>query len=188
MKKKICFSLALILLLCLVSAVSTATDYSFNRYSVDVDALKALEQQDTFGVRVVKKVVTDRVNSGLRSPTPDMLTLTIQNDSSVTVTGCVILAVAYDENMKAGELQPASSGLASMEGTAKRKISTLVYESLSIAPGTVRIENVPCAHSNFTGVRVIVAQYTDSEGQTYTNELYPEWQELALGSPTIILE
>ncbi len=186
MKKRICFSLALILLFSLISAVS-ADQYSFNSYPVDVDAMKALEQQDTFGVRVVKKVVTDHVNSSLRSANPDMLSLTIQNDSSVTVTECVILAVAYDQDRMSADLQP-SSQLIAMNGTAKRTISTFPLDKLDIAPGTMLIKNIACHHSGFTGVRVIVAQYTDSEGQIYTNELYPEWQELALGSPTIILE
>ena len=189
MKRKISIGLVLVLLFCLISAVSAGEkDYSFNKYPVDVDAMKALEKQDTFGVRVVKKVVTDRVNTSLRAANPDMLSLTIQNDSSVTVSECVILAVAYDENMMSAELQPEAQISLSLNGTAKRKISTFMMNSLKIAPGATLIKNIACNHSRFTGVRVIVAQYTDSEGQIYTNELYPEWQELALGSPTIILE
>ncbi len=184
--------LALALLFCLVfPAVSMSEGgekFSFNSYPVDVDALKALEEQDAFEARVTKKTVTDRVNASSGTLNRDILSMTVQNDSSVTISGVVILAVAYNEEKYSAELQSSMLNGLGIDGTAKRTISTLVFDSLAIAPGTAGILTAPCAHYNFTGVRVLVAQYTDAEGRSYTNDLYPEWQELALGSPTIILD
>lgn len=182
--------LAMLLLCALLPASSLAGEeiYYFNEYPVDIDALKALEQGDSFDVRVTKKVVTDGVDSTSKTGNRDMLSLTVENKSEKTVASLVILAVAYDKENKAKELQNTITEVVSFSGRAKRTISTLAFDTVSIAPGSFSILSVPCRHSNFTGVRVLVAQYTDSEGNTYTNPLYPEWQELALGSPTIILD
>ena len=117
-----------------------------------------------------------------------MLALTVENHSDQTVTSLVILAVAYDDEHNSAELQDDGSGIIMASGYAKRKISTLTFDTVSIAPGGTVVVSAPCRHRYFTGVRVLVAQYTDKDGGVYINELYPEWQELALGSPTIYLD
>jgi len=191
MKNRLFVRMLAVLLLCaLLPAASLADEevFLFNKYPVDVDALKALEQEDSFAVRVTKKVVTDDVDSSSKLGNRDMLSLTVENKSEKTISTLVILAVAYDDDKKSSQLQNSDVGGVGYAGRAKRTISTLSFDTVSIAPGGFTILSTPCRHGYFTGVRVLVAQYTDSEGNTYTNPLYPEWQELALGSPTIILD
>ena len=195
MKKKL-FRFIPILILLVFLPIAALGGYSFTSYEVDVDAMKALEQADAFEVRVTKKIVTDNVHSSLNNPNTDMLSLTVENRSSRTVSGVVILAVAYVDSTPDGETEKeylsvplqTSGAIEVSTGYAKRTISTLTLDELNIGPETSAVLNVPCDHDHFDGVRVLIAQYTDSDGQTYTNELYPEWQELALGSPTILLD
>ena len=198
MNGKKLFRILPVLLLLVFLPAAALGGYSFRSYTLDVDAMKAMEKEDTFEVRVTKKVVTDDVHSSsLNNANGDMLSLTVENSSSGTVTGVVILAVAYVDSTGEGEtekeylsvpLQSRGLGIEVSTGYAKRTISTLTMDGLNIGPGTSAILNVPCDHDYFDGVRVLIAQYTDSEGQDHINGLYPEWQELALGSPTIILD
>lgn len=184
--------LALLLLCALLPAAAFAEEeeeyYFFNIYPVDVDALKALEQEDPFELRVTRKVVTDGVSSSMSDGNRDMLSLTVENTSGETVTSVIILAVAYDGDNDSTELKEPGYGIVAYSGRAKRQVSTLIFNDVSIAPGGSTVLNTPCNHRNFTGVRVLVAQYTDEDGEEHTNPLYEEWQELALGSPTIYLD
>ena len=184
--KNICRIIALLMALTLWPMISLGeTGYSFNRYTLDPEAMKELEKKDTFPVRVIKKVVADGVNSSARD-NPDVLSLTVENQSSETVKDIVLLVVAYDEGNRAAPIQ--GTGIAGMKGTNKRSISVWPQEALNLEAGKSQIINVACQHSQFTGLRALVVEYTDAEGNTYVNDLYEQWQELALGSPTILLD
>ncbi len=185
-RRILCAFLSLLLLLPLWPAGSEEEGqaYAFNRYELDPEAMKALEQQDEFPVRVTKKVVTDGVKK--MTDNPDMLTLTVENRSGDTVAALVLLVVAYDEDNRATPIQWTNT--VALTGTAKRQISVWPYDSLDLKPDGTWILNVSCEHRLFKGVRVLVAEYTDAEGETHVNELNGEWQELALGSPTIVLD
>ncbi|MBQ6594223.1 MAG: hypothetical protein IJH78_00990 [Clostridia bacterium] len=175
--------LALTLVLLLLAPCALA----FNSYTVDAEALKALEQTDTFPVKVVKKTVADGVGSSLDLYNRDMLTLTVENASDRTVAGMVLLAVSYDAEGKTVPLE--NSGLIGIKmGSEKRSLQTITLEELSLAPGGSFAQNIPCDHSRFVGVRVIVAQVTFEDGEAVENPIWEEWQELALGSPTHYLD
>lgn len=183
MKRSLLSRVALLAALaCLLAAPALAK----NHYAIDTDALKALEKTDTFDVTIVKKTVTDGANSGDLG-NPDVLTLTVENRSGAQIASLVVLAVAYDDANTAQDLQ--GSGLIGISiGEQKRELDTLTLDGLAIGAGQTHQLNIPCDHDNFTGVRTLVAQYVTDAGQTVTNPLYPQWQELALGSPTHILD
>ena len=173
--------LALALFLLLVPQFALA---GFNHYSVDVDALKALEATDTFDARIIRKTVTDSVGSTLYND--DNLTLTVENSGSLAVTGFVVIMVCYDDEHKAVDI--SNNGLQINTGTEKRRLHTSEVEDLHIGPGETYEMNIRCEHSQFTGVRALIAQATFEGGRSRENPLYPEWQELALGSPTHYLD
>ena len=184
--RNVCQIITLLLVLTLWPLISLGeTGFSFNRYTLDPEAMKELEKQDTFAVHVTKKVVADNVNGSFRDNS-DVLSITVENQSSGTVTGIVLLVVAYDEENRAAPIQ--RTGLSSMRGTNKRSISVWPQKSWNLEAGKSQIINVSCEHSQFTGLRALVVEYTDAEGNTYVNDLYEQWQELALGSPTILLD
>ncbi len=157
---------------------------AFNNYSLDVDALKALEQQDTFEVKIVKKTVTDRANSNNFS-IPDILTLDVENGFDKDLAQVSVMVVCYDAENKAQPLQGNSNVLTVRQ---KRKLYSSTFEDVN-APGGASFQlNIACSHSMFTGARALVAQVVTADGETFTNPIYEQWQELALGSPTHILD
>ena len=185
MRKNILRSLAAVVILSLsISAGSAMSVFAFNRYAIDVDALKELTKTDTFEVRVTKKTVTDGVTSGFNQPN-DMLTLTIENTSGKTVERVKVMIVCYSAENTAAPL--ASSGLPSISsGSEKRQFRLEEFAPENGAGGMFQL-NVSCTHSGFTGASALVASYT-CEGEEIVNPLAEEWNELALGSPTHILD
>ena len=172
-------------LLALLIALVPASALAFNHYSVDAEALKALEQTDTFDVRITKKVVADGVGSD--SNNRDMLTLTVENASPYTLREVYVQVLCHDAEGHAQELQ-REGGLSLITTQDPRSMFVGKFFDLAVAPGDSTQLNIACCHSNFTGVRALVAQVVTDEGETLTNPLFAQWQELALGSPTHILD
>ena len=181
MKRAIVSILCLTLALCLAPAGALA----FNNYALDVDSLKAVEQTDAFGVKITRKVVTDGVSTDSLYNN-DMLSFEITNDTEHEIAQLVVLAVCHDAEGKAQPL--TNEGLSMIVGREKRTLQVLTFEPTGAAPGAVVTVSVACDHDGFTGVRALVAQYTTAEGEAVTNPLYEQWQEVALGSPTHILD
>ncbi|MDO4865064.1 MAG: DUF5780 domain-containing protein [Clostridia bacterium] len=178
---RMCVCLALCALLACALPLSAL---AFNNYALDVDALKALEQQDPFEVKIVKKTVTDGANSNDFS-NPDILTLDVQNGFGKAIAQVSVMVVCYDGENLAQPLQGNSNLITVRE---KRKLYTSTFEDVN-APGGASFQlNIACGHSKFTGARALVAQVVTADGETLTNPIYEQWQELALGSPTHILD
>ncbi len=183
MKRKPRRSLMSVLVLILCSFLAMEA-FAFNHYAIDVDALKELTAADTFEVKITKKTVVDKVSTDLSSPS-DMLTLTVENGSGRKVDSLKVMIVCYDEEHLAAQL--ASSGLPTLSaGHEKRKFRLEEFAPENGQSTTFQI-NIPCTHSNFTGASALVASYT-SDGTEIVNPLAEEWNELALGSPTHILD
>lgn len=180
---------AIFLTICLL--LSSAA-FAFNSYWIDVEELKALTKSDPFPLTITKKTVTDHVNSA-GGPTgdgnTDMLTLTVENHTGTVVNELVILVVCYGDDGYSRRLT-SSGGLSysiSLGTDARELGGVLTFSDRSDADGSTFQLNIPCSHYNFTGAQAIVAQYTAGD-ETVTNPLAEEWQELALGSPTHILD
>ena len=158
---------------------------AFNSYPIDVDAMKALEKTDTFDVIIAKKTVADGANSEWWQP--DILTLTVDNNSDASLSQITVMIVCYDEEGLTTELQ-GQKGISTFTSyKEKRELNVLTFD-VSAKAGATFQQNIPCAHSHFSGLRALIVQYVDSDGNAVTNPLYEAWQELALGSPTHILD
>ena len=184
MKMRMCVCLALCALLVCALPLSAL---AFNSYAIDVDALKALEQQDTFEVKIVKKTVTDGANSADFS-IRDILTLDVQNGFGKALAQVSVLVVCYDEENQTKSLR-LGNYMSISSGREKRSLYSSTFDDVN-APGGASFQlNIACSHSNnFTGARALVAQVVTADGETLTNPIYEQWQELALGSPTHILD
>ena len=183
-KMRICICLALCALLACAMPLSAL---AYNSYAIDVDALKALEQQDTFEVKIVKKTVTDGANSNDFS-TPDILTLHVENGFGKALAQVSVLVVCYDGENQTKALQTGGYNITISSGREKRSLYSSTFEDVNAPGGTPFQLNIACSHSNFTGARALVAQVVTADGETLTNPIYEQWQELALGSPTHMLD
>ena len=174
-----------LLLALAMCAAFSAPAFGFNHYKIDVDALKELTATDTFELKITKKTVADDVNSSFSEPN-DMLTLTLENTSGKKVESLKVMIVCYDAQNAAASLE--SAGLVSSIGTGseKRKFALKEFSVDNGQSGTFQV-SMPCTHDNFTGASTLVASYT-AEGEEVVNPLAEEWNELALGSPTHILD
>jgi len=181
MKKCLMISLCLILILWTASAMA-----SFNHYTFDVDALKAIEQTDTFAVRITRKTVTDKATGG-DLHNQDVLSFEVTNNSNSGISGIVIACVAYDANNTAQSLRSEGLSAISMGNTA-RCLTEITFTPENASAGAVFTLNQSCCHSNFTGVRAIVKEYTTESGEVVANPLFTAWKEEALGRPTHILD
>ena len=190
LNRRICLIISMALVMCLAAGMN-AHAMPFNSYHVDVDAIKELAGTDTFDVKVVKKVVADDVNTGsIMNYNPDMLTLTVEAGPAVSsLSEVVIMVVCYDEGQMTQSL--TGSGIGDIgTGKSKRQFAVLTFSDLDQAGGTFQV-STKCDHDNFTGAQALVAQYTgmcDGKEVQETNPLAAQWQELALGSPTHILD
>ncbi len=183
---RVCAGIVLALLLC---AAAAGTTFAFNHYELDTAALKELTAQDDFDVTITQKTVTDDINWG-NDEGEDILTLSMKNNTTQQeVDQITVLVVCYGEDNRAEKLK-SKMGFSLFDPGAKdkRELSVLTFDDLAAAPGADFQVTIPCRHSNFTGVGALVAQYTDGDGNEITNPIVEQWQELALGSPTHILD
>ena len=166
---------------------------AFNHYSIDVETLKETTKQDTFEVSITKKTVADGVSGGAEGG-PDILTLSIDNMSESRVDGIVVMVVCFDDENKACAFEGSSDpysldfSITPVGSKEKRELYVYTFDGLNVSPGASFQVTIPCKHNNFTGASALVAQYTTDSGEEVTNPLAEEWQELALGSPTHILD
>ena len=190
-KNKICRFVGVLLTAVFLFPVH-ASALSFNSYPVDVDAIKALAETDTFEAKVTKKTVSDDVNnSGVAGTNPDMLTLTVETGTELEeLHEAVIMVVCYDEEKMSQSLTGGGIMAVSI-GESKRQITVLTFSDLKEKGGSTFQVNTPCYHGGFTGAQALVAQVKGLKGgqeTELTNPIAADWQELALGSPTHILD
>ena len=99
------------------------------------------------------------------------------------------MVVCFNDENKACELSGKHEFMGLQLGSKeKRELSVLTFEDLNAQPGASFQVTIPCRHSFFTGASALAAQYASDTGEEITNPLAETWQELALGSPTHILD
>ena len=129
MKKRAIFALCLALCLSVMSLPALA----FNNYQIDVDALKAVEQTDTFDVRITRKTVTDNANGDFNNP--DILAFEVTNGSDAGIAQIVIACVAHDADGLSVWLQGSRSiGSISM-GMDARRLTEITFTPDGFAAG-----------------------------------------------------
>ncbi len=180
-KRRVPVFAAALLMFC---SILTQSVWAFNNYKINVDALKELTATDTFDLKVTKKVVMDDVDSSFGGP-HDMLVLTVENSSGVKAESLKVMIVCYDTEQYAQQLV-LPSGIQQVRGHEKRQFTLQEFAVENLQAQSITL-NIPCSHSSFTGAQALVASYT-ADGEEVMNPLAEEWNELALGSPTHILD
>lgn len=144
---------------------------------VNVEGLKNIEEVDNFAVKIAKKEIKKDVNSFTTEK--DALVFTIKNDAEVRVSGITIYAVAYDD-----EYVQHRFGLFDMHyGDPEPQMFSA--DGLYIDAGTEKAIALQCNSDEFTGVRAIVAAYTDANGSEYKNANADEWLYNVFGENAI---
>lgn len=154
------------------------------KWPIDVDALKALEAADEFGVRITKKTVHSSDNAFLYNG--DTLTLSVTNASDAAISQLVVLLVPYDDdNMKSRfEYEPPHI---EFQESHRREI-IITTQDVNMLPGDTYNIMLSCQRSYFKSVRALVYMVVTADGQTFVNPIGDDWYELAMGSPTHILD
>jgi len=164
MKRAISLFLLVLFMLSWCSAFAVEDRY------VDVDAVKAVEEQDNFPVKVVSKEIMYDVG-GFSLQGKDACVFNIQNDSEHTVVSLTIQLVGYTEDNKIVNVYVENSFRSQEPG-----IQILTWSGAEIASGDSTLSAIRCDASTFSGVRVIIADYTDENGTVYENEWAEAWR------------
>ncbi|MCI5661984.1 MAG: DUF5780 domain-containing protein [Clostridia bacterium] len=100
----------------------------------------------------------------------DACVLLIQNDSEHDVISFTIELVGYTEDGKVVNLYRE------MFDFSDPGIQSLTWSGKTIASGSSISSAIPCDASTFSGVRVIISDYTAEDGTVYKNELTDMWR------------
>ena len=139
---------------------------------VDVDKLRDIESNDSFGVRVTKKELEKDYFETAGKYGKDALAFEIENTTGKTVTDVEILVVAYNAD---NIIMPIKT-----EEFKTYDIGSLIYsfgnaEKISVDNGEKKKLAVAVTAGEITGIRCIVRSYV-SDGKTVENPTANEWE------------
>lgn len=178
-------TVALALVMALAAALCGAALALEYGYTVDVEAMRALEQGCAFPVKVLEKKAVEEVfdSSEMMDYNTDALVVTVVNNSESIVSEVRVCLIVYDDS--AAVVKPTRSSLASFHEQAE--IISLVKSGMALEPGQSCALSMQACYAGsdgtprFTGARALVAAYTDEAGNVIGNPDYAEWQNLAFG-------
>ena len=102
--RKFCQIAVLFLVAALLNISGNARAWKYG-YSIDVSAMKALEEASAFPVRVVKKAVMEEAYDVTEYNEPgDALIFRVRNNSGGEISGFRLFFVAYDDEGKTKEI------------------------------------------------------------------------------------
>ena len=154
---------------------SNKVDGKSNGDVVDVNALKAIEEKDTFKVKVTKKEIQEDGASGISLAGDDLIVLHIENNESKEVSDVTVYVLAYDDDNVAQTLKTGSVSI----GNGEKYIKGFVTDSdVIIKPGETTEVAIRTTKGYISGVRCIVASYK-MDGKEVKNELVEEWYKNA---------
>ena len=164
------------------SRAASAAKYG---YEIDPEAMKTMEEESTFPVKVTEKKVVEECLDVENYDPSDILSLTVTNGSDTEISAVRIQYVAYDENNRTADI---SGGRALLQlqfsmgaDTVAPEIYTLGKEELAIQPGESFAISTAVDYGSFTGLRAMVEYYVTSDGTQVDNPSFPMWQNLAYG-------
>lgn len=110
---------------------------------------------------------------------PDFLMATVKNNSKTDIKSLVLGYVAWDENGLPVMIHP--------DGSAPYYYIECDMDNANIAAGEswneAGVALSGLEPSNITTFKVIVASYTDSNGETWTNPVLKDWQKVYENQP-----
>lgn len=147
---------------------------------INLDKLKEIEAADTFEVKATGKELVNDVAPEYTMGGNDAVYVTIENNSGKTITSITLLGTAHTEDGKLIDLGRSAFG-------DDDHISEHSFEELEIAPGASDKLELMCNASQISGVRLIVASYTTSDGETIENPTADEWfKNVVIGRTTVL--
>lgn len=149
---------------------SNKIDGKSNGDLVDVDALKDIEEKDTFKVKVTKKEIQEDGASGISLAGDDLIVLHITNNDTKAISDVTIYVLAYDEDNIA---QKISTGTISI-GNNEKYIKAFVTEGVTIKPGETTEVAIRTTKGYISGVRCIVESYK-MDGEEIENDMVKDW-------------
>lgn len=137
---------------------------------VNVEALKKIEESDTFKVKVTKKEIQEDGASGFSLSGNDLIILHITNNDSKPVSDVSVYVLAYDDNNIA---QTISTGTYSF-GNGEKYIKGFVTNDVTIEPGETTEVAIKTTKGSISGIRCIVDSYK-MDGEEIENDLTTDW-------------
>ena len=142
-----------------------------------ISELKAIENSDTFDVKIKNKEVIKNP-SIIQSVGPnDYCVFTIENNTSLSVSKIEIYTVAYSHERTLIQL---SRDFLSVNSSAVQMFES--NDDFKIDSGNSEQIAAKCDASTIGGVRAIVVSYEDENGLKHENRTAREWLSKALGS------
>ena len=111
----------------------------------------------------------------------DALTLVFRNDTDTEVTGFKVFWVAYDEEGKTKKIDSSSIIADFNDSNGNPQLYSAELKEISFPAHSENSFDQPVHWNTFTGVRAMIAWYTDASGNTIENPDFPQWQNLAFG-------
>ena len=151
---------------------------------LDIKAIEELEAEDDFGVKIADKSVIEKYSVTVSAAGSDALVFDVENNTDSTVTDFEIYLVGYDKNNNKVQV---GIGIGSVNlGGQSHYVTTLSpAENSEIPAGESRKLMTYCKAHTFTGVKAIVASYTDADGEVHENPIAEDWYMLASEAITL---
>ena len=148
-------------------------------YSVDLETLKALEEQSSCPVRITEtKIVLECFDlESFSRDGADALVITVKNGSDSVIRSVKVGFIALDGE---GLTTDVVSSMTYTPG-ASPEIKSMVRTDLALAPGESCTLSMRVDYSRFKGVRAMVSEYETDDGTVRVNPDYELWQIYAFG-------
>ena len=133
---------------------------------VDVEALNAIEKNDSFGLRVIgTDYIEDHfIDEGFGN---DDAVVYIKNFSSETIVEFQIYTVAYSKDLSKTLFRDS-------EG-----VTWYTVPNVNIAPGEEYVLEIACHGESFYDFKTFIRNYETATGEFVSSELAEEWYDIA---------
>lgn len=157
-----------------------------NKKGIDLNALKAVEDADTFNVSVISiEKFKDGYKGGavLSLVGDDAILVKIKNNTGAKIQNFKVLVLATDKNGNGcdlGKLQSMPKTIITNEHKVEKYsnyVKCLENNTADLAVGAEKEYGVRCNLQKIENVNAIVYSYVDATGKEVVNNNYEKWLE-----------
>lgn len=169
-------------------AASSSVGSSQPAKEVDVEALKAIAEKDTFEIKVVKKEFQKNAFSDFSADGKNSLLLQYKNvsDSDLEIKELNTAVVLYDQDNHLIEYYTVANVITAFN--ASSDILSLQANDLFLQAGETKDINFRNRLEEIGGAQVLVYSYVTADGTEHSNELLEEWMKAAIKGNNQVLE
>lgn len=167
------------------SQENSEEDDSKNELRIDLEALKTVENADTFELKVIQakpmKGLFDNGSAVVDLNGEDGIVLAMANRGNNTIEEFTVLILCTDENGKGvdlGALVSSPDMLLGSDGTVmsySQHVKVMGTDSAGLAPGTNEEFSIQCDLTNIANVNAMVYSYVNATGEEIVNENANAW-------------